>query len=192
MSFAIEDGPAFYLPIRHASGENLPVENTLGYLREQASKFKGDIVGANLQYDLDFLAQEGVTFNPRFFRDVQIAEPLLDELQNSYSLNAIAERHGIPGKDQILLEQAAQAYGVNPKSGMWQLPPEYVGPYAEQDARLPLQLLSRQERRIDEEGLWGIYDLESRLLPVLVKMRRRGVRIDFDKLEYVENWSLQE
>jgi len=192
MSFAIEDGEAFYLPFRHEGGGNLPEEQVLGYLREQGGDFKGDIVGANLQYDLDYLAQEGVTFNPRFFRDVQIAEPLLDELQRSYSLNAIAQRYAIPGKDQDLLEQAAQAYGVSPKGDLWQLPAEYVGPYAEQDVRLPLRLLDKQERRIDEEGLWEIYDLESSLLPVLVKMRRRGVQIDFNRLEYIEQWSAAE
>jgi DNA polymerase I-like protein with 3'-5' exonuclease and polymerase domains len=34
-----------------------------------------------------------------------------------------------------------------------------------------------------------VYDLESRLLPVLIRMQRRGVRIDFKKLEEIEVWS---
>ena len=192
MSFAIEDGPAHYLPIRHASGGNLPVESVLGYLKEQAKVFKGDLVGANLPYDIDFLAEEGVTFNPRFWRDIQVAAPLLWELHNSYSMQAIAEREGIPGKDMTMLNYAAEAYGISPRAELWKMHSKYVGAYGEQDVRLPLQILARQERQIDDQDLWDIFDLESQVLPVLVKMRRRGVRIDFDKLEQIENWSLEE
>lgn len=192
VSFAIEDGPSYYLPMRHEAAEdNLDPVKVIQYLKDQAKVFRGDIVGANLQYDLDYLAEEGVVFAPRFFRDVQIAEPLIDELQMSYSLDNIALRHGMPGKDEELLRQAAERFNVDPKSGMWRLPGRYVGAYAETDAVLPLELLRKQERIIDDQDVWGIYDLESRCLPVLLKMRRRGVRIDFDQLDRVEKWSLE-
>lgn len=192
VSFAIEDGPAFYLPIRHEGGDNMNPDTVLAYLQDQAAVFHGDIVGANLQYDLDFLAEVGVEFQPKFFRDVQIAEPLLDELQFSYSLDAIAARHGMPGKAEEHLRVAAAGWGVDPKAGLWQLPARHVGAYAEQDARLPLQLLRRQERMLEEQDLWRVYDLESRVLPVLLKMRRRGVRVDLDRLAGIERWSLEE
>lgn len=195
VSFAIEDGPAAYLPVRHQNGENFEPAKVFAYLRRQARVFKGKgtvIGGANLPYDLDYLLEEDVAFEPEFFRDVQVAEPLLDELQNRYSLEIIAQRYGLPGKDETLLLKAAEAFKVNPKSGLWRLPPEYVGAYAERDVRLPLTLLRRQEKRIDDEDLWPIYDLESRLLPVLVRMRRRGVRISHDQLDRVEAWSLVE
>ena len=192
VSFAIEDGPAFYLPIRHEGGDNMDPDVVLAYLRDQATAFRGDIVGANLQYDLDFLAEIGVEFRPRFFRDVQIAEPLLDELQFNYSLDAIAARHGMPGKAEDHLRIVAAGWGVDPKADLWQLPARHVGAYAEQDARLPLQLLRRQERMLEEQDLWRVYDLESRLLPVLLKMRRCGVRVDSDRLEKIERWSFEE
>lgn len=192
VAFAIEDGPAAYMPFRHQHGTNLPTAKVLAYLRDQAAVFKGDLVGANLPYDVDYLLEAGVEFKPRFFRDVQVAEPLLDELQMHYNLDAIAERHGIPGKDIRLLKEAAEAYGLKYKSDMWRLPPEYVGAYAEQDVRLPLKLLRKQERMIDDQDLWQIYDLESQVLPVLTRMRRRGVRISFDQLDRVEQWSLQQ
>ena len=69
------------------------------------------MVGANLPYDIDHLLEEGVDFEPEFFRDVQVADPLIDELHDSYSLESIAERHGLPGKDESLLAQAAECYG---------------------------------------------------------------------------------
>lgn len=193
VSFAIEDGPAFYLPIRHAGGDNLDCTNALAYLRAQGKVFSGELVGANLSYDLDYLWEEDIHFPVlKYYRDIQIADPLIYELHQSYSLDNIAKRHGLPGKDQDLLVEAAKAYGVDPKGGMWQLPGRFVGPYATADVTQPLLTLRRQERLIDEKDLWDIYNLESEVLPVLVRMRRRGIRIDQDKLTEIEDWSLRE
>lgn len=195
ISFAIEDGASFYLPVNHKGGGNLDPEKVFKYLRAQAKVFKGDLVGANLQYDLDWLAQYGVEYTPRFFKDIQVAEPLIDELQFKYSLDAIAERYGLPGKSEEHMKKASELFGFKPKKmkeNIWQLPAKHVGEYAEQDVRLPLQLLRRQERIIDDQDLWKAFETECRLLPVLLKMRRRGVRIDFDKIQEVEDWSMEQ
>lgn len=192
IAFAIEDGPAHYLPVRHGGGGNLDEPTVWRYLRDQAKEYRGTIAGANLQYDLDYLAENDVEFRPDWFRDVQVAEPLCDELQFSYSLDNVAARRGVPGKDESHLRQYAEALGVNPKKDLHKLPSWAVGAYAEQDVRLPLQLLRIQERDLDAQDLWPVYDLESRLLPVLVKMRRWGVRIDFDQLDRIERWSIEE
>jgi len=201
VSFAIEDGESYYLPIRHGGGGNMELGSVLRYLRHNAQNFAGDIVGANLQYDIDILASDGITFpNVRFFRDVQVAEPLLNELYNSYSLQNIAKRWGYEGKNEDLLKQAAQEWGINPKSEMWKLPAALVGPYATVDASLPLKILRKQERAIEDADcerdtdakLWDVYDLESRLLPVLAKVRQRGVRIDQQRLGDIDRWAFNE
>ncbi|UQS95127.1 DNA polymerase I [Pseudanabaena phage Pam3] len=196
VSVAIEDGPDFYLPIRHAGGGNLEEQPALRYLRSMASKFSGTVCGANLGYDLDFLAEEGITFsNAQWFRDVQVADPLINELHHSYSMEAIASRWDMPGKDETLLMEALAAYGYKgskAKGGIWALPARHVGPYAQQDARLPLAILRRQERVIEEQDLWEVYNLESRVLPVLVKMRRRGVAVSLDRLEQVDRWAREQ
>lgn len=194
VSFAIEDGPAHYVPIRHAGGDNVEnPEHAIQYFKDQAKIFTGDICGAGIQYDLDYLAEEGIIFREaEWIRDCQIAEPLLDELQLSYSLENIARRRGLPGKDETKLLEAAKAYGIDHKAELWKLPARFVAEYGIQDVRLPLQLLRRQEREIDEQELWGVYNLESRLTPVLVKMRRRGIRVDFDRLDQVEKWAEKE
>lgn len=192
VAFAIDGGPSAYLPIAHATGPNLDAQKVIQYLRDQAAVFRGEIVGANLPYDLDYLLQMGIEFRPSFFRDVQIAEPLLDELQHSYSLAAIAKRHGIPGKSEAGLKMAAAAWGLDPKAEMWKLPAKHVARYAVQDVELPLELIRRQHRAIEQQNLWQIYDLESRVLPVLVKMRRRGVRVDAGRLDRVEQFCDEE
>lgn len=192
VSFALEDGPAYYLPMRHEGGGNLTVGSVLSYLRTEASNYTGTVVGHNLNYDLDYLAEAGVTFpSIKWQRDTMLADPLLDELQDSYSLDAVARRWGYPGKNTDLLERARANAGV-PKGQFHQLHSKYVGPYAEHDARLPLLISRRQERELEQQDLLQIYDLESQLQPVLLAMTRRGIRVDLDALQQVEDWALQE
>src|SRR5665213_499295 len=63
VSFAIEDGPKCYLPLRHSGGDNMEdPQAALKWLQEQAATFTGEIVGANLSYDIDFLWSAGVHF----------------------------------------------------------------------------------------------------------------------------------
>ena len=205
VSFAIQNGgppetwPCHYLPIAHEAGGNLPREHVLQYLRDNALAYRGPgttIAGANLgSYDLDFLEEENVLFQPERFRDITIAEPLLDENQFRYGLDAVAARYEIDGKDETHLASAARAYGwckpKDVKAHLWQLPARHVGGYAEQDARLPLQLLQVQERKLaapayEGQSLWGVYELESQLIPAMLKMKRTGVAIDERRLEFVE------
>lgn len=192
VGFAIEDGPSYYLPVGHEGGGNLDRDVVFRYLADQAKALKGDLSGAKLDYDLDMLAQAGVHFRPRRFRDCLVAEPLLDENQFSYGLDAVAGRHGLPGKSEEMLAQAAKAFGIHSKADLWRLHAKYVGCYGERDVRLPLELLRRQERRIEEQDLERVWDIECRVLPVLVAMRRRGVRIDFDHLAKVELKCMEE
>lgn len=196
VSFAVEDGPSFYLPIAHEGGDNLPREHVLQYLRDQAAAFRGTIVGMNLPYDLDFLAEERIVFREAQFRDVSVAACLINELHDSYSLEAILGRAGLPGKSEAGLERAARAWGLGKyvekkfrvKEDLWRLPARHVAEYAIGDVELPLLLLRRQEREIEKQDLGQIWDLESRVLPVCVKMRRRGIRIDLQRLDQVETW----
>lgn len=205
-SFAIEfpglaKAPCFYLPIDHEGGDNVDKEMALQYLRDQAAVFEGDIITANGSYDFDYLAEVKIIFRKvRFHRDIQNAEPLLDENQFTYSLDAVLTRNGFEGKNESHLYQAAAMFGVDAKAELWKLPARHVGPYAEADASRLLPLIQRQENRIqalDEASpggarLWDLYNLESRLMPVLLKMRRRGVAVDFDQLDRVEAKTFQE
>jgi DNA polymerase I-like protein with 3'-5' exonuclease and polymerase domains len=192
VSFAIEDGPAHYLPVRHEGGGNLDPAQVWSYLRDNALLFAGEFIFNSAPYDLDYLWQNGVdTSKAAWHRDVQVAEPLLDENQLTYGLDAIAARRGLPGKDERELREHAKAWGIDTKRGMWRLHAGAVGRYAEQDVRLPLQILRRQEREIEEQDLQKVYDLESKVTPALVRMTRRGMRIDLDELDKVEKWATQ-
>lgn len=192
-AFAIDGGPKHYLPFRHEGGDNIPEEEALRYLRAQIKHFDGEYVGANLAYDVDYGYNDGFEWHQDAkFRDIQIADPLIYELHFSYSLANIGKRYGVEAKDETMLIDAARAHGLDPKKGLWRLPGRYVGEYGEQDVASPLEILRKQEEIIDRMGMRQVWDLETDVLPVLVRMRRRGVRIDFDKLAQIEKWALEE
>ena len=69
---------------------------------------------------------------------------------------------------------------------MWKLDSTFVGPYAEQDAAVTLRLWDRLRADLIKDECTGIFDLESSLLPVLLDMKTRGVRVDIDKAEQVQ------
>lgn len=193
VSFALSKERGHYLPLRHVGGDNVQDPNlALGYLRYQAKHFRGEVVGAKISYDLDYLAEAGIHFPQATFLDVQVAEPLLDELQFSYSLDNILRRHGLPLKDEALLREAAVQFGVDPKAELYKLPARYVGPYAEADATLPLKLIERQEAELELQNLGRVWNLEKAVLPILVEMRRRGVRVNLDKLDRIDRWAVAE
>lgn len=190
IAFAIEDGPAHYLPIRHEGGGNLPIEAVWSYLRDQAGEFTGDVVWNMGPYDLDYLWENKIVF-PKVRRhlDVQNAEPILDEFQKTYGLDAICARRGLPGKDETELRAHAKAWGVDPKTGLWRLHAGAVGRYAEQDVRAPMALMRVQEKELEEQGLLKTFDLECLVTCPLVRMTRRGIRVDLDELDRVESWA---
>ena len=205
-----EDFRSFYLPIRHTNGENLPIDPVSEYIRDNVKQFEGSIVGANLSYDLDYICEEigseiGDQVFPRVktFLDTQIAEPLIDENQYKFGLDALALRYGLPHKEETLMREVSHEFGthsgkrgkgkrkpLNTKGEMYKLHPKYVGPYGEWDAELPCRIMRKQEAIMDEQDLWQIFRLESRCIPALVAMTRRGVRLDFDKMSKIEEWIL--
>ena len=192
--FAIEDGPKFYLPIRHEGGDNLPEENVLRYMRDQAKNFKGEIVGANLSYDMDYSLEDGIDFQHCDWLDVLNADVLINELHDFYNLEAVGQRWDEGGKEEVLLHEAALNYGIkkNVKGNMYKLPARFIGAYAEEDCDLPLRILRKQEAEIEKQDLHAIWRLETDVLPALLRMRRRGVKVDLDALDRMEQWSLSQ
>lgn len=191
IGFAIEDGPSHYLPIRHEGGDNLDVDAVLSYVRAQAKDFRGTIVGANLGYDLGFARKDGIKFHSDVkFRDVLNAAVVIYELYDKYSLDNVLEREGLPGKDVEVLRAFAEAYGVDPKRELYKLPGRAAEAYCLGDVAKPLQLLRKQERKIEDDGIQQIWELESDVLPCLVDLRERGVRVNVDKIHRVVAWAM--
>ena len=182
ISVAADTGFRGYFPFGHAGEGNLNRNRVLEWAKEQFKK-PMDKVGANILYDLEWLNTVGIEVKGNLY-DIQVAEPLLDEeRKEGYSLQVLSERYLGRGKDESLLNAAAQAYNINPKKEMWKLPPHYVGEYAEIDAVNTLEIFKKQLPLLKEQDLMGIFKLETELIPLILAMRLKGVRIDIDKAE---------
>jgi DNA polymerase I-like protein with 3'-5' exonuclease and polymerase domains len=83
-------------------------------------------------------------------------------------------------KSEAGLKEAAKEWGIDAKGEMYKLPPKFVGPYAEQDASLTLRLWQRFKIEIIKQNLSDVWELEMELLPLLIQMRAKGVRVDLD------------
>lgn len=171
-----------YLPIGHEGGDNVDPVQARRWLNHVLKDPDQTKVFAHAMYDLGWSATDGVKIaGPTI--DVQWVEALLDEYRFSYDLDSIAETRVGRKKDETLLNQAAKSFDYHPKEELWRLPARFVGPYATEDSRLPLDIWAVQAPLIQKEELNAVCDLEHALIPMYMDMRRRGVRIDVDYAE---------
>jgi DNA polymerase I-like protein with 3'-5' exonuclease and polymerase domains len=170
-----------YLPIAHLGGGNLDRRIVTNWLKKQLATDCPKIMH-NAQYDAGWLRQMGITMNGPTI-DTMIMGSLLDENRFSFSLNALAFDYLGEAKSERTLTEAAIDFGVDPKAELWKLPAQFVGSYAEQDAKLALDLYKFFKVRLAAEDLSTVFDLESRLTPCLIDMTWRGIRVDMDRAE---------
>jgi DNA polymerase I-like protein with 3'-5' exonuclease and polymerase domains len=175
----------WYFPIRHevCPEQNLDPLPTLAYLRS-VLETPVPKVGANLVYDIGNLAMDQIYVQGEL-HDIQFAQALIDEY--SYvALDDLAHEYCGRGKTtNALYEWCALAYGgkIDQRENIYRAPPSLVGPYAEDDAALPIDILEKQWRKLSNDSLHEVYRVECDLIRLLVRMRLSGVRVDIAAAE---------
>lgn len=187
------EGKQWYFPIRHEypGSKNMNPEQVLSWARKELCRPNQPKIGANLMYDLEFLAAENVHVEGPF-NDIQYAEPLLNEHAFSYSLDAQAKKYLNESKvDDALYEWLHTKYGGSKgrkqAGNIWRAPIDLVTPYVLGDVDLPLRIFKKQQVALENEGLMNLFDIESRLIPLLLAMRLRGVKVDVAKSRSLNN-----
>jgi DNA polymerase I-like protein with 3'-5' exonuclease and polymerase domains len=170
-----------YLPINHLGGGNLDARLANKWLKK-VFECPADKIMHNAQYDAGWIKQMGFDINGRII-DTMLIASLIDENRFSYSLNALAYDYLNKTKSEKALTEAAREFGLDPKAEMWKMPAQFVGPYAEVDDELTLELWAHFSAELTAQELWPIANLELDLLPCLVDMTFRGVRVDLDRAE---------
>lgn len=188
---AAVEGEAIYIPLTHPDGPTHDDDAVRRWVQDHIH-CGGRIVMHNSPYDLGWLRSQWNIFPPALLDDTQIMAYLLDENRLEYSLDKICKTYGVEGKDEELLEQAAKAYGCDPKADMWRMPAKFVGPYGEQDAVATLEVLQVMRPRLEAQNLTDAYQLECDLIPMVMDMRGNGVRMDVDRAPQVRSQLLQE
>lgn len=175
------DGWSGYIPVRHHGGGNLD-EKVVNKWLKKVFECPADKIMHNAQYDAGWIKRMGFDLKGRII-DTMVIASLLDENRYSYSLNSLTYDLLGKTKSEKGLVEAAREFGIDPKADMWKMPAMYVGPYAEGDAELALDLWNYFSIQLTKEDLWPIANLELELLPCLVDMTWRGVRVDQDRVE---------
>ena len=164
-----------YLPVNHQAGGNLDKILVMNWLQKQVNT-PSDKIFHNALYDVGWLKREGIEIQGKI-QDTMIAAPLVNENRNRYSLDSLGAEYCEEQKDETLLRQAANEWGVNPKSEMWKLPSQFVGTYAEQDASLTLELWNRFEQEIRQQELTSIFELETSLHTIFEPIHSKMILI---------------
>jgi DNA polymerase I-like protein with 3'-5' exonuclease and polymerase domains len=186
ISISTDSGYTEYFPIGHEGGGNLNKTKVISFLLYIYSKRK-KLIFANAMYDVEWLysldKRLTLTRDHRIY-DVQTIEHLIDENKLKYSLDSLAKHYLRKSKYEVELAQAVlYKFGkrAKVKENLWRLHANEVSEYAKEDALLTLQIYQKQQERIKREEIESIVDFESRLIPVLFHMRKKGVRVDVDK-----------
>lgn len=185
VSLATHDA-AWYFPVAHTfdPSENIQqTEQFWNWLRWLLNENPVPVCGANLSYDFGWLHKYGV--KPRGqIHDVQYAEALIDTFAE-VALEILGWKYCHKGKTtSALYDWIRQAYPYTPETKLrkeiYRSPVALAGPYAMEDAALPLQVLDKQLPIIGRDGLDYVYRLECDLIPMLTAMRARGVLVDLE------------
>jgi len=173
ISLSLDEGNAFYIPMGHTEGANLPLNDTL----ERFKKFfesKTKIVGHNIKFDRHIFRNHGVKMDNLSF-DTMIGAYLLEPGKRAYDMDSLALEYFSYKKISI-----SELIGSGKKQISFdKVPIEKATPYACEDADFTLRFKAHIEPKIIELKLQPLMnDIEMPLAPVLGDMEAAGVRID--------------
>ena len=177
IAVAVKDWSGYY-PIRHEGGGNMDHGAVSKWLQD-VLKTPATKIFHNAMYDVCFLRAERYEIQGRIV-DTMIAGSLVDENRFRYDLGSLGRDYVGIGKNEAVLKETANHWGIDAKSEMYKLPAMYVGEYAEQDAVLTLKLWQEMKKEIESQDIEDIFNLETELFPCLVDMRFLGVRVDLE------------
>ena len=175
------DGWAGYFPVAHAGGGNLDKRIVERWIKDVLAT-PADKVMHNAAYDLGWLRVAGFEVNGTIY-DTMLAAPVLDENRFSYALNSLGFDYLKEVKSEQGLKESASDFGVHPKKELWKLPAMHVGQYAEQDAALTLKLWHHLKVLMRKEEVESVFNLETKVLPVLVDITLKGINFNRVKCE---------
>ncbi len=184
------EGWSGYYPIAHEGGGNMDFRMVLKWFQNVLNTDAIKIFH-NAMYDVCFIKAAGLKINGTIV-DTMIAGSLVDENRFRYDLGSMGRDYIGIGKNETVLKETADLWGVDAKSEMYKLPAMYVGEYAEQDAQLTFKLWQEMKKQMLSEDVEDIFKLETELFPCLVDMRFLGVRVDVEAANQLKQTLLAE
>jgi DNA polymerase-1 len=171
MSFAVQEGEAFFVPVPSSREEAAKKAGLFKEILESPDILK---IGQNVKFDINVIKKYGIhTAGPIF--DTLVAHYILNP-EHRHNLDYLAETY--LNYRKIHIEELIGAKGKN-QLNMRQVALNVLTDYACEDADITLQLKSIFEKQIAENNFSGLlYDIELPLVSVLADMEAAGVRLD--------------
>ena len=175
LSFAVEEGKAFYVAIPAEREKAERIVNIFKPLYESTQILK---IGQNIKYDMEVLMNYGVRLAAPMF-DTMIAHYVLQPEQK-HNMDILAET--LLGYQTIHIDELIGPKGKLQKN-MRSLSPADICDYAAEDADVTLRLYNVLKPRLKEADVEDLfYNIEMPLVPVLAEMETNGVLLDTDAL----------
>lgn len=175
ISLSVRPGQAWYIPVGHREGEQLPRDTVLDALRPFFTDAQRPKYGHNAKFDIEILEHAGVPVAGVTF-DTMLAAALLDkrkglkelsfyELKLPEPMTDIEELIGKRGKNQLTFADVSI---------------EQATPYAAADSDMTIRLYEVLAPQLAEQHkVHEIFQkLEIPLLPVLVRMEQAGIGLN--------------
>ncbi|NQW23106.1 MAG: DNA polymerase I [SAR202 cluster bacterium] len=172
LSFSTAPSVAWYVPVGHETGEQLPEEEVLAAVRPLFESPDISKCAHNANYDMTILASHGINCQGVDF-DTMVAAHLLSRGQlglKNLALDVLGQQM-TPITD--LIGKGAKQVTFD------KVDIDLAAPYAAADADMTGRLRQAFEEPIVRDGLSSLMtDLEMPLVPVLVTMQRHGIKLD--------------
>ena len=188
-----------YFPMRHPDTQNFPPEQVYAWLKDHVAS-ELSFITHNGPFDWGwFRAEAGIRVpSGERLEELGALATLTNENRHGYGLDALARSCGLPGKDERLLKEGCLALDLiankrkkfRPQNYLWQLPAKYVAPYAVTDAINTLLTYELFDPILDQENTRAAYRLECNLVPLIIEMQLRGIRIDIPAAERARDFLL--
>lgn len=181
ISFALENGEAAYLPLRHnyiGAPQQIDFDTALSRLKPILESPVIEKVGQNIKYDLSIFARNGINVQGVTY-DTMLLSYVLDST-GRHNMDDLAKRY--LGHQTISFEEiAGKGKG---QLTFDQIPLEQATTYAAEDADITMKLQQVLWEKVSEQPtLVELYrTMELPLLSVLSRMERNGVLIDSNTL----------
>ncbi|MGH7550398.1 MAG: DNA polymerase I [Gemmatimonadota bacterium] len=178
LAFATDPGRAWYVPVGHAEGRNLPLGTVLEGMKPLLENAHRPKVGQNVKYDTIVLSEVGVEVKG-IVADAGLAAYLLDPARRQYNLDLLALE--LLGHKMIAYDDVTKPDGRKDPLPFAEVPIEDASRYACEDVDVTLRLADRFLGELEERDLTDLYrEVELPLVPVLAALERRGVALDVD------------
>ena len=181
ISLAIAPDRAYYLPVGHDEGAQLPLKDVIDALRPAFTNPEIGKIAYNANYDYLMLARYGIEVTPVKF-DVMLAEWCVNpagKYSSAMGLKALA-LHRL----SVEMTEIKQLLGSGrSQRTMNQVAIADAAPYAGADAALTYLLWQEIAPELPRAGVQSLFDeMEMPLIPIIAEMEHAGVKIDSDFL----------